>query len=115
MPVIEQQLSQKPVAADPQTIADFLNRELVPVTRRIRAVLNARLDLAATTFGDGVATVYDIGHPFGTLDVMAAVYDLATGSDVVLAAPVQRLDADTLRVTCAAPPPVDGYRLLVRA
>lgn len=121
MSVVDQQLSTKPIPAEPETIATALNREIVPVLRRIRAYLNQLVipapanTMFAQTFGDGVATVFDIAHPFGTNDVMVSVYDPATGQDAAMSAPVQRLGGITVRLTFGAPPSPNRRRVLVWA
>lgn len=117
MSAIEQQLSTKPIPAEPQVIADALNREIVPVLRRVRAYLNQLVVPAPTfaqTFGDGVATVFDITHDLGTKDVFVAVYDPITGQDATMSAPVLRVDVNTVRLTFSVAPSTDRRRVLVR-
>lgn len=110
---IQQQISHKPVGADPEVISEFLNRELVPVVRTARAHINTALYMATATVGDGVATVFDLANPFGTLDVMVSAYLLSTGADEAIL--VGRPDASTVRVTFSSPPAADDARVLVRA
>jgi hypothetical protein len=108
--VADQTLSTKPIPADPEAIAWALNREVVPVLRRMR-----ERQTLGVTLGDGVETVFEVEHPFATLDVFVAVVDVATGQDVV--APdvvVERTDTETVTATFLVAPAVDGARVLVR-
>lgn len=118
MSVVDQQLSTKPIPAEPQVIADALNREIVPVLRRVRAFLNQLVlptPVFAQTFGDGVAMVFDITHGLGTRDISVTVFDPVTGQDATMSAPVQRLDDNTVRLTFSFAPSLDRRRVLVRA
>ncbi len=116
MSVVDQAISTKAITPDPDAIADALNREVVPVVRRMRAAVNERLNAAATTFGDGVSAVADVEHPFATTDVMVVVYNLLNGLELTQPADVtvQRTSSSVVRVTFAVAPAVDEARILVR-
>lgn len=111
MAAVDQGIGSK--ALTEQTVLVVLNRELVPLVRRLRAVVNERLDASVATIGDGVSLSYAIEHGLGTRDVFVTVYDLVSYLDVVPAS-VTRTDEDTVTVTFAAPPAVDFYRVLIR-
>jgi hypothetical protein len=102
-------ISSKPITAEVDAIAEALNREVVPVVRRLRERVTK-----ATTVGDGVFAVFVVPHPFATLDVFVTVVEVATGADMVPPAAVaHRTGVNEVTVTFAAPPPVDGARVLV--
>lgn len=112
MAVIERDISAKPVTM--ASVLDFINRELIPCVRAIRAAVNRELRATSTTVGDGVTLVYDVTHPLGSEDVIVTVYDLGTLTDKVAGTDytVERLDTSTVRVTYAVAPTSD--RVLIR-
>jgi hypothetical protein len=110
VPLVDQQVGSK--ALEPGTVLDALNREVVPVVRRLRALVNAQLTSAAVTIGDGLATVFAVENPFGTRDVVVAVYDTGTYLDVP--ATVERTTADLLTITFGVAPAADAVRVLIR-
>jgi hypothetical protein len=109
--VADSTLSTKPIADDAEAIAWALNREVVPVLRRLR-----ERQTLGTTVGDGVATVFTVTHPFATLDVFVTVVDRATGEDMLPPdAVVARNGTGEVTVTfLVAPSAADGARVLVR-
>ncbi len=115
MSVVDQAISTKAIEADVADVTRALNREVVPVVRRMRAAVNERLNAAAVNFGDGVSTVAAVDHAFNTLDVFVTVVDVATGEDMYPpAAVVSRDSTSQVLVTFAAPPAADGVRIMVR-
>jgi phosphohistidine swiveling domain-containing protein len=114
--LVDQALSTKPLTAEIDAVTHALNREVVPVLRRVRAVLNERGSVAATVVGDGLNTLFVVTHPYSTLNVMAAVVDNVTGEDVFPPnVVVARDDESTLSVTFLVAPAVDGATVLVRS
>lgn len=115
MSVVDQAISAKAIEPEADDIARALNREVVPVVKRLRAAVNERLNAAAVPFGDGVSTVATVEHPFNTLDVFVTVVDLATGQDMLPPDAVAVRDsASEVIVTYLVAPPADGTRILVR-
>lgn len=115
MPVVDQAISAKAIEPEQADIARALNREVVPVVKRLRAAVNERLNAAATAFGDGVSTVASVEHPFNTLDVLVAVVNVTTGEDMYPPDAVVARDSESeVIVTFLVAPPADGARILVR-
>jgi hypothetical protein len=115
MAVVDQAISTKAIEPEVQDVTRALNREVVPVVRRLRAAVNERLNAAATTFGDGVSLVADVEHPFNTTDVFVSVYNIATGMEVYYPTVFyERTSASNVRVTFAFAPSADNARILVR-
>lgn len=114
MAAAERDVSAKPVTAE--STLDLLNRELVPVVRAMRTVINRELRAESTTVGDGIASVFTVTHALGTTDVFVQlkdaltfeVYDRSDGYAVMV------LDDATVQVTAPAPEPVDGLRVSIR-
>jgi hypothetical protein len=64
------------------------------------------------TLGDGFTTSFVVAHPFGTVDVMVELYDLATLETII--ADVSRLDSDRIAVTgFVSPPPPASVRVII--
>jgi hypothetical protein len=99
-----------------QDVTRALNREVVPVVRRLRAAVNERLNAAATTFGDGVTAAVDVEHSFDTADVIVAVYNIATGVEYYppFDVQIQRLSTSVVQLVFAVPPAANNARILVR-
>lgn len=116
MAAVDQAISNKPIPYDVTEAAIALNREIVPVLKAVRAVVNAELRSACTTVGDGVAAAFLITHTLATADVMVQLKDLLTGeiydgSDgytIVVSSDSQ------VAVLAPAPVPVDGLRVSIR-
>jgi hypothetical protein len=111
---VDQAISNKPIASEAESIAWALNKEVVPVVRRIRAIVNATSTATSATVGDGVTLVFDVAHALATADVFVAAYDVATGTTKVEGTDVvtRRLDTATVRLTYAVAPVSD--RVLIR-
>lgn len=112
MATVERNISAKEVRDD--TVVDTLNKELVPVVRAIRSVVNTELRSTTAVIGDGVSLVHDVVHPLRTLDVFVAAYSIATGIDRVPGTDyaVERLDSATVRLTYVVAPVSD--QVLIR-
>ena len=67
-----------------------------------RSNLGATGKVASTITGDGAATTFNVAHNLGSLDVVVAVYELATEDEVI--ADVRRIDTNTVRIGFASPP-----------
>lgn len=65
----------------------------------------------ATSVGDGVATFFDVVHNLGTLDVIVGVYEVTTNHDVFT--DVNRVDANTVRVSFGGVVAVNSHRVVV--
>lgn len=65
----------------------------------------------ATSVGDSVATFFDVVHNQGTLDVIVGVYEVATNHDVMV--DVNRVDANTVRVTFGSVIATNSHRVVV--
>lgn len=108
---IDQAIGSKALPPDAAKIAEMLNREGLPVLRRLRALANRR---ATDDFGDGISTAFAFDHGFGTDDVTWSVRDNATGAmqDATTIASVTSL-AGVLTVTMLAPPTANQYRVVI--
>lgn len=120
MPIIDQRLGEK--AVDEGSLMYWINRELRPLVRRLRDVVNARAGgYYAETFGDGIASTYAIAHGLGSRDVLVQVYFDATGVDATeafyatLGGAIVRTDENTVTLTSGlGAPAVDELRAVVR-
>lgn len=65
----------------------------------------------AATFGDGVATTYNIVHNLGTEDLVWEVYEIATGDSVGVG--FSRDGVNAVDVTMNPAPAVDAFRLVI--
>lgn len=65
----------------------------------------------ATSVGDAVATSFNVVHNLGTLDVVVAVYEVATGHDVMT--DVSRVDANTVSVAFGSVIALNSHRVVV--
>ena len=112
MAIVEQNIGSKPLTME--TLLTALNREAMPVLRRLREAVNARLGgYYADTIGDGAATSYTITHGLSSRDVVVQVYDAATYADVTPSS-VVRTTPNAVTVTFGAPPAADSRRVVVR-
>lgn len=69
------------------------------------------------TFGDGVATSFNIDHAFGNRDVLWQIYDTGSNADIAIGASllsVTRSTVNRLVVVFAAAPAAGQYRIVVR-
>ena len=114
MPV-DQAISNKAIASEVESIAWALNKEVVPVVRRIRAIVNATSTATAATVGDGFTMVFDVPHTLGTADVFVTVYEISTGVDRYpgIEYSVRRLSTATVRITYLIGAPTSD-RVLIR-
>lgn len=78
------------------------------------ATYSGRAKRAAGTFGDGSATQYDVTHSFGTRDVVAAVYRVASPYDQILC-DIEHLDLNNVRLKFSAAPTTNQFRVVVLA
>lgn len=65
----------------------------------------------AQTIGDGVATSFTVSHNFSTFDVIASVYEVATGNEITT--DIQRSAEDDVIVSFGSSPTAGQYRVLV--
>lgn len=65
----------------------------------------------AQAVGDGVASVFDVTHNLGSLDVLVDLVEVATGASAYVDA--VRLDVNTVRLTFGAPPATGEYRVVI--
>lgn len=70
-----------------------------------------RVKKAAFNVGDGVSTVIDVTHNFGTTDIVVQVYDNSTYETVTCL--VTRQTINTVRLTFINPPSTNQFRVLV--
>jgi hypothetical protein len=70
-----------------------------------------RVRKASFNVGDGVNTVIDVTHNFGTRDVVVQVYDNSTYETVTCL--VIRQTTNTVRLTFISPPSANQFRVLV--
>lgn len=63
------------------------------------------------TFGDGVATTYNIVHNLGTEDLVWDVYELATGDSVGVG--FSRAGANAVDITMNPAPALDAFRVVI--
>lgn len=94
----------------------FKVTEMAPGTNPTDAVTLSQLTAStyagfATSIGDGVATSYNVLHNLGTLDVVVAVYEVATNHDVM--ADVSRVDANTVSVSFGGVITTNSHRVVV--
>mgnify|MGYP003946250869 CR=1 FL=1 len=82
------------------------------VTPAKLAAWTGRLKRVSASIGDGTATQFDITHNLGTRDVTVAVYRNSSPYDEVIA-DVGHLDINTTRITFAAAPTSNQYRVVV--
>lgn len=77
----------------------------------ITASIAAKASKVAGNIGDGTNTDLVFTHNLGTLDFTIAVFDNATGADVI--ADVVRTNSNAVTISFAAAPPVGAYRVVV--
>lgn len=65
----------------------------------------------AQTIGDGVATTFTVTHGFGTTDVIASVYEISTGEEILTE--LRRSSINDVEVSFGAAPTASQYRVLV--
>lgn len=63
------------------------------------------------TIGNGVLTSFTVTHSFGTLDVITAVIEIATGAYVYTTAAV--VSTNAVQIDFGAAPSTNQYRVLV--
>lgn len=73
--------------------------------------LNAAVGSFAATFGDGVATTYNIVHGLGTEDFVWEVYEVATGDSVGVG--LSRDGVNAVDVTMNPAPALNAFRLVI--
>jgi hypothetical protein len=114
MSAVDQALGSKALPPDAGRIAETLNRETLPVLRKLRAYINGSSYSAA--FGDGVATSFTFTHGLGTRLLVIMVYDSATFEVLdITGLTVTLTDEDTLDVSgFGAPPAADELTLVVK-
>jgi hypothetical protein len=118
--IVDQVIGNKALTAENQL--ETLNREVIPVIRRLREAVNGRAGgYYAETFGDGVATSFTISHGLGTKDVLVQVYTVSSGIDATelfyptAGGSIVRDGDDTVTLTIAfGVPAVDELRVVVR-
>ncbi len=64
------------------------------------------------TFGDGVSTVYSFRHGLNSLDVIAFVYEVATGTDVPIASCI-RVDENNITLEFTVGVGLSANRLIL--
>lgn len=94
----------------------FKVTELAPGTAGADAVTVDQLAASAPqgfaqTIGDGIATTFTVTHGFGTTDVIAAVYEIATGEEIITG--LRRSTVNDVEVSFGAAPTTGQYRVLV--
>lgn len=113
MAVVDRDISPKPIDAD--STLDVLNREIVPVSRMMRAAINRFMSAYSKSVGDGVATSFTVTHGLGTTDVFVQLKDVSSG---VVIDPstytITVVDEDTVTVLAPAPPATNDLRISVR-
>lgn len=113
MALVDRDISAKPVVDE--TVLDVLNREIVPVSRMMRAAINRFMTAYSTSVGDGVATLFTVTHGLGTTDVFVQLKDVSSG---VVIDPstytITVVDVDTVTVLAPAPPAANDLRISVR-
>lgn len=95
---VRQQLSQRPVAPDPEVIAEFLNRELVPMVRLLRNDYESRiaaLELLAVTQEARIAALEAL-YDFGPQIITGTSYTLALTDNWKL---LQVVDSGAVTIT----------------
>lgn len=69
------------------------------------------------TFGDGVATTFDLVHNLNTQDLLIELWDLTTGATPQLATSAAQLyeaiDVNTVRITFSVAPAINKYRAVI--
>lgn len=113
MAVVDRDISPKPI--DEESTLDVLNREIVPVSRMMRAAINRFMFAYSKTVGDGVTLSFDIEHGLGTEDVSVQLKDAVSGALLDLFPyTVTVVDANTVNVVALVAPAVNGLRVSVR-
>lgn len=114
MAVVDQDVSAKPIIAE--TVLDALNREVVPVLRRVRAGVNKFVPAYAETVGDGLSTSFSVAHNLDSEDVFVELRNVATGELVVDKSlyTITVDDANTVIVNTPVAPAASNLRVLVR-
>lgn len=69
------------------------------------------------TFGDGIATTFDLVHNLNTADVLIELWDLTTGTTPQLATSAAQLyeaiDVNTVKITFSVAPAINKYRAVI--
>lgn len=113
MAVVDRDISAKPVRDD--TVLDVLNREIVPVSRMMRAALNRYMTAYSKTVGDGVTLLFTVTHELGTEDVFVQLKDASSGVIIDSSTyTITVVDEDTVTVLAPAPPATNDLRISVR-
>lgn len=73
--------------------------------------LNAAVTSFSATFGDGVATTYNIAHNLGTQDFVWEIYEIATGDSV--GAGLSRDGVNAVDVSMNPAPALNAFRLVI--
>lgn len=136
---VTRRVSRRPIEQD--RLLQVANKEIVPALVELIENANAReTDLIAlelrveaaetmlvdhetrvdaleappfeANFGDGVATVFNFAHGFGTFAVHAVIWDNATRTRQALATEVM-VDVNTYRVTLGAPPAASALHIAI--
>ena len=77
----------------------------------ITNLVAARTKKGSADIGNAVATVFNITHGLNTLDIVTDVWELSTGSQVLVE--TQKVDANTVRITFPSAPSLNQYRVTV--
>lgn len=114
MAAVDQAIGSKALPPDAVKIAETLNREALPLLRKLRAYVNGSSYSAA--FGDGVATAFTFTHGLGTRSLDIMVYDSTTFAVLdITGLTVVLTDVDTLGMSgFGAPPAADALTIVVK-
>ncbi len=136
---VTRRVSKRPI--DQERLLQAVNKEIVPAVAELienansegiaMAALELRVDAAETLlvnhegriaaleepafeadYGDGVATVFDFAHNFGTYAVVATSWDNATRTVQALATESMP-DVNTYRITLGAPPAASALHVAI--
>jgi hypothetical protein len=70
-----------------------------------------RIKKFAVTIGDGTATTFTVTHNLNSLDVVASVYRVTGGVDVIV--DIARTGVNAVQITFASAPAASAYRVVV--
>lgn len=113
MAVVDRDISPKPI--DEDSTLDVLNREIVPVSRMMRAAINRHLLAYSKTVGDGAETIFDVVHGLNSEDVFVSLRDVSSGAIIDQSTyTITVTDETTVRVVAPAPPATNDLRISVR-
>lgn len=133
---VTRRVSKRPI--DQERLLQAVNKEIVPAVAELienanaqDVAVDARLDAAETMlvdhdalldelieppfeadYGDGVATVFNFVHNFGTYAVVATSWDNATRTVQALATESMP-DVNTYRITLGAPPAASALHVAI--